>query len=304
MITFRIKSVGLAAMMVAASVALSAQAFAGPIGRYWLTDESGFNNIWQFQGNTMQTFPASPNNTRHGPIIVDGNTNTVRSVEGGFGGGDGSNPGAEYDFSGAVQAPLNLNHSAHSGGRVIDAGFDGTHTYIVDSTSNVFRYNADFSGSGTFLFNVSGSSSRTPQGITYDTTTNTLWLSDYGAGRVQQFDLSGNELFSFAVVDNLGNLSSNNTALAYDFSDDTFWMNAHRAQTMGFGIGELWQFDRQGNFLQKIHGAQFGGPTSILYWGGEIYATGESHVSEASTLGLIGLGLVGLGFAARRRKTH
>lgn len=252
-----------------------------------MTDESGFNRVWQFQGSTLSSFPTSPAGGADGPIVVDGNTNTVRSVKGGFSGGGSPSPGSEYDFAGVVQGPVSLDFSAHAGyGRVIDAAFDGTNAYIVAGlfgSAGVFRYSADFSGPGTLVFNLPGAAQSTSQGITYDTTTNTIWTSDYdfGAtatgGRVRQWSLSGLELFSFAVVDSAGNASERNTALAYDFTDDTFWMNAHVENTLGIGIGELWQFSRTGTFLQKIHGQQFDptAPSDILYWGGEIRATGE-----------------------------
>jgi hypothetical protein len=257
-------------------------------GRYFVTDESGFNRVWQFQGGTLvSSFPTVPAGGADGPIIVDGNTNEVRSVKGGFSGGSLPVLGSEYDFAGVVQGPVSLDFSAHGGyGRVIDAAFDGQNTYIVSglfANSGVFRYNFDFSGTGTLMFNINTAPQNTAQGITYDTLTNTIWTSDYDfnatvtGGRVRQWSLTGTELFSFPVVDNSGNASERNTALAYDFSDDTFWMNAHVENTLGFGFGELWQFDRNGNFLQKIHALQTtsGAPSNILYWGGEIFTVPE-----------------------------
>jgi hypothetical protein len=189
-----------------------------------------------------------------------------------------------------VQGPLSLNFSAHTGyGRVVDAAFDGTNAYIVAGlfgSAGIFRYNADFSGPGVLVFNLAGASHQsTSQGITYDTTTNTFWTSDYNIfgggqdGYVRQWSLTGQELFSFQVIDNNGVGSERNTALAYDFTDDTFWLNAHVENTLGLGIGELWQFDRNGNFLQKIHAQELdpAAPANILYWGGEIRATGQPH---------------------------
>lgn len=300
-------------ILLAGLLALATSALAGPSGRYYVTDESGFNKVWQFQGSTLTSFPTVPAGGADGPIIVDGNTNTVRSVKGGFSGGSAPSPGSEYDFSGTPLGPVSLDFSAHSGyGRVIDAAFDGTNAYIISGlfgTAGVFKYNADFSGPGVLLFNLPTYPQNTSQGITFDTTTQTIWTSDYdfGAtgtgGRVRQWSLTGTELASFAVVDNAGNASERNTALAYDFTDDTFWMNAHVENTLGFGIGELWQFDRAGNFLQKIHGQQFdpNAPANILYWGGEIRATGEpaTEVPEPASLALFGLALLAQ-VAARR----
>lgn len=305
------KGLSLASIAVVALLGASSAALAGPTGRYYVTDESGFNRIWQFQGNTLSSFPTTTQGA-DGPIVVDGNTNTVRSVAGGFSGGQSSS-GSEYNFAGGVVGGLTLNALAFPGyGRIIDAAFDGTNAYVVAGlfgNAGVFKYNADFSGPGQLVFNIAGAAQATAQGITYDTTTNTIWTSDYDfnatqtGGRVRQWSLTGVELSSFAVVDNQGNASERNTALAYDFTDDTFWLNAHVETTLGFGFGELWQFDRNGNFLQKIHGAQLASnaPQGILYWGGEIRATGApAEVPEPASFGLLGAALIGL--AALRRR--
>jgi hypothetical protein len=263
---------------------------AGPSGRYYVTDESGYNKIWQFQGTTLSSFPTVPSGGADGPIIVDGNTNTVRSVKGGFSGGSNSQ-GSEYLFDGTPTTPLTLDFTSHPGyGRVIDAAFDGKNSYIVAGlfgSAGVFKYDPAFSGTGSLVFNFgSDPILQSQQGITYDTTTQTIWTSDYnlfgltGAGYVRQWDMSGNQLSSFEVVTNTGVQSERNTALAYDFSDDTFWLNAHVEDSLGlgYGIGELWQFSRNGTFLQAIHGQELdpNAPAGILYWGGEIRATGQS----------------------------
>lgn len=298
------------------AVSSASAALAGPTGRYYVTDESGFNKVWQFQGSTVTSFATVPAGGADGPIIVDGNTNTVRSVKGGFSGGAGPSPGSEYNFAGGVVGGVSLDFSAHAGyGRVLDAAFDGTNAYIVAGlfgSAGVFKYNADFSGPGVLMFNLPGAAQFTSQGITYDTTTNTIWTSDYdfGAtatgGRVRQWSLAGAELASFVVMDNLGNASERNTALAYDFTDDTFWMNAHVENTLGIGIGEFWQFSRTGTFLSKFHGKQFdaSAPSDILYWGGEIRATGQpTGVPEPGSIWLVaaaGAALVAAGAGKRR----
>lgn len=277
-------------------------------GRYYLTDESGLNRVWQFQGgNQVASFPTAPAGPRHGPIIVDGNTNSIRTTFGGFTGGAGVQAGSEYDFAGNVLGPVSINPGAFAGyGRVIDAGFDGTNSYIVHGlggAAGVVRYNADFSGPGTLMFNITGAATATAQGITYDTSTNTIWTSDYDfnatvtGGRVRQWSLTGVELFSFPVINPAGVASERNTALAYDQSDDTFWMNAHVENTLGFGSGELWQFRRDGTFIQAIHGRQTNpnAPTNVLYWGGEIRTI---PAPSAATL----MGLAGAALLRRRRR--
>lgn len=296
----------------AAFVMVSGSAIAQS-GRYYLTDESGFNKVWQFQGGTLvSSFPTVPAGGADGPIIVDGTTNTVRSVKGGFGGGSGPVAGSEYNFAGTPLGGLSLDFSAHGGyGRVIDAAFDGTNSYIVAGlfgSAGVFKYNGDFSGPGTLMFNITDPTAASAQGITFDTLTNTIWTSDYdfGAGAtgglVRQWDPNtGLQLSSFAVADGLGNFSERNTALAYDASDDTFWMNAHVEDTLGFGLGELWQFNRGGTLLQKIHGQQ-SDPSApdLLYWGGEIF-TVPGVIPEPSTA-LVGMALFGVAALRRIRR--
>lgn len=294
------------------AVSSASAAWAGPTGRYYVTDESGFNKVWQFQGSTVTSFPTVPGGGADGPIIVDGNTNTVRSVKGGFSGGAGPSPGSEYNFAGGVVGGVSLNFSAHAGyGRVIDAAFDGTNAYIVAGfgSAGVFKYAADFSGPGTLMFNLLGPAQSTSQGITYDTTTNTIWTSDYdfgaaSGGRVRQWSLAGVELASFAVIDSAGVGSERNTALAYDFTDDTFWMNAHVESTLGIGLGEFWQFSRTGTFLSKFHAQQFDAtaPSNVLYWGGEIRATGQpTGVPEPGSIWLLAVAALAAASAGKRR---
>jgi hypothetical protein len=159
----------------------------GPSGRYYVTDESGYNKIWQFQGNTLSSFPTVPSGGADGPIIVDGNAaggaGRLRSVKGGFSGGAISQ-GSEYTYGGMPTTPISLNFSTHSGyGRVIDAAFDGKNSYIVSGlfgSAGVFKYADDFSGTGSLVFNFNSNPIlQSQQGITYDTTKKTIWTSDY-----------------------------------------------------------------------------------------------------------------------------
>lgn len=49
----------LSASLLISGIAGGADA-AGPSGRYYVTDESGFNRVWQFQGTTVTSFPTVP----------------------------------------------------------------------------------------------------------------------------------------------------------------------------------------------------------------------------------------------------
>ena len=99
--------------LVVATLRIAGVAEAGPIGpmgRYYVTDESGFNRIWQFQGSSLTSFATVPAGGADGPIIVDGNaaTDPVRSVKGGFSGGSGPSPGSSYDFAGTTSSGAQL----------------------------------------------------------------------------------------------------------------------------------------------------------------------------------------------------
>jgi len=261
-------------LIAVAALASAAGVSSAQTGRYFLTDESGVNNVWQVQGGALvNTYPTLPPGPRMGPIIVDQNTQSVRYVAGGLVGGQ-SGPGFEHNFAGApINGPLSFSLAAHNAGRVLDAGFDGTDAYVLSGltgnfggTATIYRYNGDFSGPGVPLFNVNANA----QGMTFNVDTATFWTTDYdltgGTGFLREWSLTGVPLAAFPVTDFAGTNSERSTALAYDQNDKTFWLNAHVENTLGLGLGELWQFNAlTGAFMQKINPRP-----GLLYWGGEI----------------------------------
>jgi len=265
------------------------------VGQYFLTPETGAKSVYNVSGGIqISSFSTQPTTARMGPIMVDGSAGEVRYVAGGLAGG-GAGPGAAHQFNGVPIGPLSFDLAGQqSVGRVIDAGFDGTNTFVVSGlfgTAAVIRFNDNFSGSGTKAFGVNQSA----QGITCDTLTGTIWTTDYdlsgGLGFARQWSMTGELLFSFAVTNGAGVNSERNTALAYDASDDTFWLNATVENTLGMGFGELWQFDRAGHFLTAVNPSP---NENRLYWGGEILPIPAPGAAGLLILG----GLV----AARRRR--
>jgi hypothetical protein len=133
------------------------------------------------------------------------------------------------------------------------------------------------------LFNISGNPEpHYQQGITHDikakdwsSDTIKIWVNS-GHGRLQR-DMHGNPLSCFQLINNIGVDSKRNTALANDFFDHAFWLKAHGENSLGYGPGEQWRIEGNGNFLPSIHGfeREANATTGILDWGGEIRATGE-----------------------------
>jgi len=287
-----------AALALPAGLAVSA---AAQTGVYYVTDEDQpVGSIYTVQGGVYTNQWNTTSGLRHGAIAVG--PTTVRSTVEAFGGG-GFYPGEAHTLAGVFVGPLlpGLNTAGVGPGRIIDGAFDGQSTFVVCGfdafaavTGEVWRYGANFDGPGAFMFNVG----QNDQGITYDTATNTIWTSEYNlsgvVGRIKQWDLAGNLLFAFPAIRPVAGgfiESERNTALAYDASDDTFWFNAHVEDTLNGTLGELWQFDRFGNFLQAVDPTPNG---NVLYWGGEFAVPAPG--------GAAALALTALGLLFRRRR--
>lgn len=270
-------------------------------GRYYVTDEDQpVGSIYTVQGGVYTNQWITNSGLRHGAIAVG--PGSVRSVVEAFGGA-GPFPGERHTLGGAFLGPIlpGLNTAGVGPGRIIDGAFDGQSTYIVSGfdvfagTGEVWRYGPDFDGPGAFMFRAGVND----QGITFDTSAGTIWTSEYNfssgaVGLIKQWDLTGNLLSAFPAQRPVAGgfiESERNTALAYDPLDGTIWFNAHVENSLNGTTGELWQFDRFGNFLQAIDPS---GARNVLYWGGEFSIPGPSGVAA--------LGLAAVCAAGRRRR--
>lgn len=74
-------------------------------------------------------------------------------------------------------------------------------------------------------------------GITYDSSDNTLWISQFLSNSVEHCSLSGLLLGSFAAAD------STLTSLALDPADGTLWMGAQNT------LGTFYQYSRSRTLL-------------------------------------------------------
>jgi len=159
--------------------------------------------------------------------------------------------GGTYDLNFAYTGPA----SGWPGNSVYDGTTDGTYNYGVSySTGTVLRYDLNW-GSPEPLFTATGSN---PVGITYDTSNNSLWTSDFGSGWVREWTLSGTLLSSFDTGLGAG------FSLAFDPADDTLWLMSIQDS------GLISEFSTSGTFLETV---DFG--STANYLGAEFFLAPE-----------------------------
>lgn len=140
----------------------------------------------------------------------------------------------EYDLAGTATG----NFSPYSHVFAVDATTDGTVGYELgnafSSSATVYSLSADLSGTPTAMFNVSGSQL---VGITYDSASGNLWISD---GRtIFEYTTGGALLGSFPHNNNRG-------CLAYEAATDTLWYVPN-------GSNDILQFSKAGTLLQTVN---------------------------------------------------
>jgi hypothetical protein len=263
---------GLLVAAMAASSAALAQS-----GAYYVTEgTSGPGNTYVMQGGSLQFSYAWAADAQMPIVIGDfGSGTRVRQAAGQPTTG-APQQGDEYELNGTPTGFTNFWDSGDPAGTTAyDAGFDAQSIYMAHwggaTDGQIFRYDNNY-GNGVFLFAAQVGD----LGITYDSSTGTIWTSNWFNGTVTQYALNGTQLFQYSPAGNSVG------ALAYDASDDTFWMALN-------GAGQLAQYSRSGTLLQTVTA-----PNYVL--GGEFAAVPEPGTIVAVCIGLASLAL------ARRRK--
>jgi hypothetical protein len=189
-------------MMVCGVVLAAAPAVAGPISQYYLTAGDAAMN-WVVQGTGVVISWPQVGNLEY-PIVV---LSTVRTTS-----ANGGAQGGEYTLAGAPTGTMFTN-SLPGGQRMYDGATDGLYNYAVSWLSGeVTRCNLDWS-TPQVLFNLG--STESDLAITYDPSTNSLWIGEWNNAVIRNYTLSGSLLSSF-------NVSTNNiSCLALDPTDGT-----------------------------------------------------------------------------------
>jgi hypothetical protein len=186
----------------------------------------------------------------------------------------------EYTLGGVATGNTSVGGNNFS--QLLDGAAGNGVNYGVEccgSTNSVTSANTNWTNQQQ-LFNLSFSA----QGIGFDASDSTLWISELRGNTIRHYSLGGTLLGSF-------NLGQSLVGLAYESATDTLW---------GFNTStdNLVQFNRAGGILQDVDIAGFN-PSNPF--GGEMRAEATAVPEPASML-LIGTGLAGLAARARRRR--
>lgn len=256
--------------LLAFAVAAAGAAYAGPIGKWMLTDGDHATDAF-IQGSNVQTFGQAAGTTLQYPLCWNANYlgGTFTTI-----GRDVLAAGGVYDQN-HVQVDTFLNFS-NIDGQHLDGTLDTKRSisYATNySTGDIVQYADQYFNSPVGSIYNAGAGD--VWSITYNGKTDTLFLGRNGV--IDEITVGGAFVGSFAAAG--GRIRS----LAYDASDSTMWYLTDDGQ-------DIVQIDEAGNILSR-EVVGLGGN----YWGGEI-----APVPEPATMAALGLGAAAL--LRRRRK--
>jgi hypothetical protein len=173
---------------------------------------------------------------------------------------------------GTIQLPLGTPNWSQT----VDGAAGGNYNYTFAAFTNsttVYRTDASWANP-TAAFTLTGSDLG---GITFDSASGNLWVSDYSA--IYQYTTSGTLLSQFAH-------SSDRGALAYQSSTDTLWFVPNSSAS------PLLQYSKTGTLLQSL---------TVSGRSGNVFGAEFAAIPEPSTYALFALGL-GVVLWLRRRR--
>lgn len=234
-----------------ASFAATSAIALGPTSKLYLTDPDE-SKLFVIQGssivNTFTTVGTGFVGSGESALAVSGDIRTF-----GLAYGSGAASGHQYDLNGnylGVEYPNN---------NFVDGFFDGAtngdaNFSAVPDSGNVVRFDRNWANPQT-MFNTEGA-----LGIAYDTTDDTLWVSDQRTAVISHFTMTGTKLSSFQTGEAFG------IGLALDPVDSTLWS----ITPAGPNGNTLKQYSKSGTFISaasysglsgyNIGGAEFAVP--------------------------------------------
>lgn len=254
---------------LAFAAAISGSAFAGPMGKWMLTDGDNARDAF-IQGGNVQTFSQGANTELQYAICWNANYlgGTFTTI-----GRDVNGDGGVYDLN--HNQVDTFNNFSNIDGQHLDGTLDTLRgiSYATNfTTGDIVQYSDNFFNAP--VGSIYNAGAFDVWSITYNAATDTLFLGRNGV--IDQITVGGAYIGSFAAVG--GPVRS----LAYDASDSTMWY-------LTFDGQDIIQIDAAGNILSR-EVVGLGGN----YWGGEI-----APVPEPATMAALGLGAAAM---LRRRK--
>jgi hypothetical protein len=203
----------------------------GPVSALYLTADNQ-QHILEIQGNTVKTFAAQKPGENVIAVSTDLGVQTV----------NGNNPGylgSQYSLG---LVPTGTTYALPAvGGTSADGTTDGIHNYFLNYVAGPFLVEVTRTDRSwrnpTVLFSIPGD----PEGITYDASNQSLWVSEELGSQVSDYTLGGKLLSTFSTG------HSFNTALALDPADGTLWLD----NSFGPGV-RLEQYSKSGLLLSKF----------------------------------------------------